>query len=169
MAELMNTVATVGIDDVESAMHGKFLTFSVQDEVFGIEIKYVTEILGIQEITVTPQLPSYIKGIVNMRGKIIPVMDMRLRFDLEPAEYNDRTCIIVIDINAITIGLIVDTVLEVVYINDEDVLDPPSSRTGFNHHYIKGLGRTSEGVKSILDCDKLFLPEEVAGLTGTEV
>jgi len=89
----------------EDTQKGKYLTFIIGKEVYGIEIKYVMEIIGMQQITEVPELPEYIKGIINLRGKIIPVLDVRLRFKKEPMEYNDRTCIIVVDIKDVSVGL----------------------------------------------------------------
>ena len=94
----------------EDAQEGRFLIFSLDSEKFGVEIRYVTEIIGFQPITEIPDMPEYMKGIVNLRGKIIPVMDVRLRFRKEPKAYNDRTCVIVLDIRDISVDLIVDSV-----------------------------------------------------------
>ncbi|MCX7615117.1 MAG: chemotaxis protein CheW, partial [Clostridiales bacterium] len=96
----------------EDTQKDKYLTFLVGTEYFGIEISQVEEIIGIQDITHIPELPGYIKGVINLRGKIVPVMDVRIRFKKEPLKYNDRTCIIIVDIRGIEIGLIVDSVSE---------------------------------------------------------
>lgn len=149
------------METVEDTQRGKFLTFSVGREFYGLEIQYVTEIIGIQEITEVPELPIYVKGIINLRGKIIPVMDVRLRFKKEPQEYNDRTCIIVIDIRNISIGLIVDHVAEVVVITAENIVPPPEVRTGFHNRYVKGIGKVGSEVKLLLDCDKLLNDDEI--------
>ena len=151
------------IETTEDTQKGKFLTFAVEEN-YGIEIKDVTEIIGIQEITNMPELPSYVKGIINLRGKIIPVMDVRLRFKKHPIEYNDRTCIIVIDIKDISIGLIVDNVFEVLSINDENIVPPPLTKTGFHSRYVKGIGKVGNEVKLLLDCDKLLSGEELEAI-----
>ncbi len=148
------------IEEEEDTQKGRFLTFQIHSEVYGIEIKYVTEIIGIQPITQVPELPNYIKGIINLRGKIIPVMDVRLRFRKEGVEYTDRTCVIVVDIGLISIGLIVDRVSEVLSIPDEEIVPPPDVRQGGNK-YIKGIGKVGEEVKLLLDCDKLLNEQEV--------
>jgi purine-binding chemotaxis protein CheW len=114
----------------EDTQHGRFLTFSLEEEVFGIEIKYVTEIVGIQSITKVPEVPAYIKGIINLRGKIIPVIDVRLKFGKQPMVYDDRTCIVVIDITEVSVGLIVDNVDEVLTIDDSNIAAPPANKTG---------------------------------------
>ena len=98
-------------EDEDTPQKGRFLTFVVDEEFYGIEIQYITEIIGIQTITTIPELPEYLKGIINLRGKIIPVMDVRLRFRKQQRKYNDRTCIIVVEIKDITLGLIVDSVI----------------------------------------------------------
>ena len=154
-------------ETAEDTQKGKFLTFSIGKEAYGFEIKHVTEIIGIQEITEVPELPIYVKGIINLRGKIIPVMDVRLRFKKEPREYNDRTCIIVIDIRDISIGLIVDHVAEVVVIDPENIVPPPTIKTGFHNRYIKGIGKVGSEVKLLLDCDKLLNDEEIDAINGT--
>lgn len=148
----------------EDTQKGKFLTFSLEKEEYGIEIKYVTEIIGIQAITEIPELPDYVKGIINLRGKIIPVMDIRLRFKKEYREYNDRTCIIVIDIQGISIGLIVDKVEEVLAIPEQDIVPPPQANKGFQNRYIKGIGKIGNDVKLLLDCNRLLNDEELESL-----
>ena len=140
----------------DDTMHGKFLTFQVKDEIYGIEIQYVTEIIGIQAITTVPHLPAYMKGILNLRGTIIPVMDIRLRFNYEPREYDDRTCIVVIQLEGTTIGLIVDSVQEVVDIPDENTVLPPKAGYGAGNEYIKGIGKVGDSVRLLLDGYKVF-------------
>jgi purine-binding chemotaxis protein CheW len=156
------------VDEVlEDTQKGKYLTFAVGKEHYGIEIKFVTEIIGIQEITSIPELPAYIKGIINLRGKIIPVMDVRLKFKKDAIEYNDRTCIVVVDIKNISIGLIVDKVAEVISIEDENIVPPPDTRTGFNNRYVKGIGKVQNEVKLLLDTDKLFNEDEIEDITNS--
>ena len=145
----------------EDTQKGKYLTFNLGKEVFGIEIKYVTEIIGLQPISEVPEVPDFVKGIINLRGKIIPLIDLRLKFKKEPVEYNDRTCIIVIDIDNTSVGLIVDQVAEVLNIDDDMIVPPPDYRTGFQNKYIKSIGRVEEEVKLILDCDKLLNDDEL--------
>ncbi|HHV29494.1 MAG TPA: purine-binding chemotaxis protein CheW [Clostridium sp.] len=140
----------------EETQKDKYLTFILGKEYYGIEIKYVTEIIGIQSITEVPDLPGYIRGIINLRGKIIPVMDVRLRFGKEFKEYDDRTCIIVIDSENILVGLIVDSVWEVMSIPNEEIVTPPDFNESENK-FIKGIGKTGSEVKLILDCEKLLV------------
>ncbi len=152
------------VDMEEDTQKGRFLTFLLGKETYGIEIKYVTEIIGIQAITEIPELPEYVKGIINLRGKIIPVMDVRLRFKKESKEYNDRTCVIVIDINDISIGLIVDSVSEVLTIPEQGIVEPPKMNKGLNNRYIKNIGKVGSDVKLLLDCEKLLTEDELEDL-----
>jgi purine-binding chemotaxis protein CheW len=140
----------------EDTQHGRYLTFALGNEAFGLEISNVTEIVGVQPITLIPEVPSYVKGVINLRGKIIPVIDIRLRFGRETIDYDDRTCIIVVDIKDICVGLIVDHVSEVVTIDDANIVPPPDWRTGAQNRYIKSIGKVGNDVKLLLDCDKLF-------------
>lgn len=145
----------------EDTQKDKYLTFSLNKEHYGLEVRYVTEIIGMQLITEVPELPPYIKGIINLRGKIIPVMDVRLRFRKEPRDYTDRTCIIVVDIRGIAVGLIVDSVVEVLTIPQSEVVPPPDPSTGFSNRYIRGVGKVGNDVKLLLDCEKLLNDDEL--------
>lgn len=145
----------------EDTQKNKYLTFTLGNEAFGIEILFVTEIIGLQQITEVPDLPEYVKGIINLRGKIIPVMDMRSRFKKELREYDERTCIIVVDIGEISIGLIVDRVSEVVDIPEESVSEPPKVNKNSQNKYVKGIGKIGDSVKLILDCEKLLSENEM--------
>lgn len=151
----------------EDAQKDKYLTFVLGSEQYGIDIACVTEIIGIQAITEVPQLPEFIRGIMNLRGKIIPVMDVRLRFKKPFREYNDRTCIIVVDIKDLSLGLIVDGVVEVISIADESVVPPPDVKQGISR-YIRGIGKVGDEVKLLLNCDELLSYEEAEGLLGSE-
>lgn len=148
----------------EDTQKSRYLTFSIGKETYGVEIKYVIEIIGIQTITEIPELPEYIKGIINLRGKIIPVMDVRLRFKKEPIEYNDRTCVIIVDINDTSIGLIVDKVAEVIIIPDQDIVEPPQMNKGSKNRYIKNMGKVGDDVKLLLDCERLLTEDELEEL-----
>lgn len=161
---MAQTVVQELLEQEEDTQKGKFLTFVIGSESYGIEIKYVTEIIGIQSITELPELPEYIRVIINLRGKIIPVMDVRLRFRKPFREYDDRTCVVVIDIDEISIGLIVDSVSEVLSISDGEIVPPPEvNKTG--NRYIKGIGKVGNEVKLLLDCNKLLNEEDVENLS----
>lgn len=157
----MTEITENALDMEEDTQKGRFLTFTLGDENYGIEIKYVTEIIGIQAITKIPELPAYVMGIINLRGKIIPVMDVRLRFKKEPKEYNDRTCVIVVDIKDLSVGLIVDSVAEVLTIQEEDIVEPPNINKGVNNKYINKIGKVGNDVKLLLDCEKLLSEDDL--------
>jgi len=148
----------------EDTLKGRYLTFQIGKESYGIEVRYVTEIVGIQSITEIPELPAYVKGVINLRGKIIPVMDVRLRFKKEPREYDDRTCVIVVDIGNLSIGMIVDAVSEVITIPEEDIVPPPKMNQGFGKS-IKHIGKVGNDVKLLLDCERLLTQDEVESLS----
>lgn len=152
-----DTQNTQQMDELQS----RYLTFYIDNEVYGIDIRFVTEIIGVLPITRVPEVPGYIKGIINLRGKIIPVIDMRLRFNKEPIEYNDRTCIIIIETQEMVAGLIVDKVAEVLTIAETDIAPPPSHKAGVRNHYICGIGKIDGEIKLLLDCEKL-LEEDTA-------
>lgn len=151
----------------EDTQKDKYLTFIVAEESYAIEIEHVTEIIGIQPITQVPELPDYIVGIINLRGKIIPVMDVRLRFKKGYRQYNDRTCIVVIQINHLSIGLIVDSVADVLDIPQENVMKPPEIKKS-GGRYIKAVGKTLEDVHLVLDCDRLLNDQEYEIAVGIE-
>lgn len=141
-------------------LRGQYLTFDLDEEVYGIEIKYVTEILGMQPITEVVTKLGFIKGAFDFREKFIPVIDLRLKFGKKEIAYNDRTCIIVINAEKITVGLIVDSVSEVIEIEDRNISAPPSSITGISNEYIDGIGIILDEVKLLLDCNRLFNKKE---------
>ncbi len=149
--------------DNYDAQKGKYMTFKSGLEYFGLEIQYVKEIIQFQTITAIPETEDYIKGLINLRGKVIPVVDVRLRFKQEPLEYNDRTCIIVIDVRDVTVGLIVEQIAEVVEIQEENILPPPSiGRGSVQNKYVYGIGKVGETVKLLLDPDKLLNDEDLS-------
>jgi len=152
--------SSIVLNDFEDTQKGKFLTFTIGEEYYGIEIQYVTEIVGLQPITVVPELPLFVKGIINLRGKIIPVLDARLKFKKEPKDYNDRTCIIVIDVHNTSIGMIVDEVSEVLSISDDNIIDPPALTTS-SASYIKNIGKSEDHVTLILDCHQLVTENDL--------
>jgi purine-binding chemotaxis protein CheW len=143
---------------------GKYVTFKSGSEYFGIKIQYVNEIIVFQEITAIPESEDYIKGLINLRGKIIPVIDVRLRFKQEPIEYNDRTCIIVINVKSTVVGLIVEKIAEVVEISDEDILPSPTIGNADKNQqkYVYGIGKIGDSVKLLLDPDKLLNDDDLS-------
>ena len=158
------TVSDEDLDDDEEdedTQKDKFLTFTVGKEDYGLEIYHVTEIIGIQKITEVPDMPDYVKGVINLRGKVIPVMDVRKRFKFEEREYDDRTCIVVVHINDTSLGLVVDTVKEVSDIPEKDIQPPPEIAEGNRQFFIRGLGKVEEEVKILLDAEKLLTKSEI--------
>ncbi len=148
-------------DEDEDAQKDKYLTFRIGKETYGIDIYHVVEIVAVQKITPVPDMPDYVKGVINLRGQIIPIMDVRTRFHIAQLDYDDRTCIIIVfmedTMEDITVGLAVDTVEEVADIPHADVSPPPKTgrKRGIDS-YIKGMGRTADGVKILLDIGRLL-------------
>lgn len=159
MSDIMNN-----IDVVEDAQKGRFLAFLLGNESYGIEIKLVTEIIGIQSITEMPEMPNYVKGIINLRGRIIPLIDVRLRFSKAAKEYDDRTCVIVVGINGFSYGLIVDSVNEVISISDEETSPLPEISTTSNNKFVKAIGKTAAGIVLIVDCEKLLTSDDIGDI-----
>jgi len=147
-------------EEDDDTMKDKYLTFHLGKEVYGIDIYHVIEIVGIQQITEIPDMPDYVKGVINLRGQVIPVMDVRMRFNMAPLQYNDRTCVIVTRLDNENIGLVVDNVEEVVSIPEKDISHPPKVGKKTAHQYIKGMGKTGDDVKIILDADKLVFEQK---------
>lgn len=146
----------------EDVTRGKYLTFKVHTGEYGIEISYVTEIIGVQDITPIPHTREYVKGIINLRGTIVPVIDMRLRFGHEEIEYTERTCIIVLSMDEMSIGLIVDEVQEVANIEDSDIQPPPKIKgDGERNLFVKAIGTFGESVKQLLDINIVFEIEDL--------
>ena len=147
----------------DDAQRGKFMTFRTGKEYFGINISYVNDIIMMQPITAIPEAEDYIKGLINLRGKIIPVIDVRTRFKMEPQEYTDRTCIIVINVKTTVIGLIVEQIAEVDTISEDDIVPPPSLGHKEHEHnkYVYGLARTGDSVKLLIDPEKLIKDEDL--------
>lgn len=144
----------------QDTMQGMYLTFELANEGYGLEIRYVTEIIGIQKVTNIPDMPEHVIGVLNLRGKVIPIIDVRLRFNLPSREYDERTCIIVINVNDNPVGLVVDQVSEVVDIAQKDIEAP--STTGKNcGNFIQGLGKFNEQVKILLDVKALTEDEDL--------
>ena len=143
----------------------QYMTFKSGSEYYGIELKFVNEIMGIQPITAIPEVEEYIRGLINLRGKIVPVIDVRIRFKQEPFEYNDRTCIIIVDVKSTVIGLIVETIDDVVTIKDKDIEAPPAlTTTKAKDKYVYGFGKVGDEVKLLLNPDKLIRDEDISAI-----
>ncbi len=147
-----------GLHEVDSTKD-QYLTFVIEDEEYGIEITNIKEIISICAITQVPGTESYIKGIINLRGDIIPVIDVRKRFGKPPVEYNDLTCIVVIEYKEYSLGLIVDNVEEVIYIDESNVLPPPNAKLNHYNQFIRNIGRVGDSIKLFLDLDKFLVQD----------
>jgi purine-binding chemotaxis protein CheW len=153
------------------AREGKYLTFVLGEEEYGLEIIKVKEIIGMMDVTTIPRMPSFVKGVINLRGKVIPVIDLRLRFGLEPKEYDERTCIIVMEIagknGQILMGIVVDAVYEVLNVSAEEIEPAPAFGVNVNTDYILGMGKIKDSVKILLDIDRVLSPEEIEQVSAT--
>ncbi len=152
------------MDDIdiieEDSLKDKYLTFKIAEEDYAVEVKYVIEIIGVQKITQLPDMQDFLKGVINLRGKVIPVIDIRLRFRLEEIDYSNRTCIIVVSFDDTYFGIIVDTVSEVVDIPEDTLTAPPNA--GAQHRrFIKSIGKIDEQVKIIIDVSTILSENEL--------
>ena len=140
---------------------GKFLTFELGEEEYGVEILTVREIIGVMSITTVPQTPDYMKGVINLRGKVIPVIDLRLKFTMEEREHTQETCIIVVEVNNTLIGIVVDNVSEVLEIKKEEIEAAPSFGQSIDTKFIMGLGKAKKKIIILLDIEKVLSSEEL--------
>ena len=152
---------------VSAASHreGKYLTFFLAEEEYGIGILKIKEIIGMMPITTVPQTPEFVKGVINLRGKVIPVTDLRMRFSMEEIDYTERTCIIVVEIpgptGTVMIGIVVDSVSEVLSIKGDEIEETPTFGTKLNTDYILGMAKMDGGVKILLDIDRVLSRDEM--------
>lgn len=151
---------------------GKYLTFSLAQEQYGIGILKIKEIIGMMPITTVPRTPVFVRGVINLRGKVIPVIDLRLKFDMEKSDYDERTCIIVVEIDSdemtVLMGIIVDSVSEVLTIQESDIEPTPGFGTALDTDYILGMAKMDGGVKILLDIDKVLNTKEIKILNKTK-
>lgn len=162
--------ATVGEGVQVDARAGKYLTFRLAAEEYGLEILKVREIIGLMEITSVPQTPHYIRGVINLRGKVIPVLELRLKFGMESTEDTEQTCIIVVEVansdDSLMTGIVVDSVSEVLDIKEDQIADSPSFGAGIDTDFILGIGKIKDDVKILLDIDKVLDIGELSGISG---
>jgi purine-binding chemotaxis protein CheW len=177
MEEFAETVETTAKTMSQAAMvmsdrEGKYLTFIMADEEYGIGILKIKEIIGMMPITPVPQTPRFVKGVINLRGKVIPVVDLRLRFSMEEIDYTERTCIIVVEMasqdGTVQIGIVVDSVSEVLNIKGDEIEDTPTFGTKLNTDYILGMAKMEGGVKILLDIDRVLTADEIKLLDKVE-
>jgi purine-binding chemotaxis protein CheW len=170
MEEALDTLATSHKDGSEFGIQlaGKYLTFRLADEEYGLEILKVESIIQMQEVTRVPKTPKYVRGVINLRGKVIPVIKLREKFNMEHHEDTEKTCIIVLQIgsikNPMTIGIIIDEVLEVLDIGAESIQETPSFGDNFNTDFIMGVGKIGDQVKMLLDIEKILTVIEINNL-----
>jgi len=161
MTENRNGGATVA----SVAKAGKYLTFQMGKEVYGIEILKVQEIIGMMPVTRVPKTPDFVRGVINLRGKVIPVIGLRRKFEMEDREDTDRTCIVVVQVagaaGVLTMGLLVDEVSEVLNVSQEQIEAPPSFGVGVDTDFILGMGKVGQKVLMLLDADKVLSSEEL--------
>jgi purine-binding chemotaxis protein CheW len=155
--------------DAIAKKEGKYLTFTLADEEYGIGILKIKEIIGMMPVTTVPQTPDYVEGVINLRGKVIPVVGLRLMFGMEAIEYDERTCIIVVETegqnNTLLIGIVVDSVSEVLNIKADDIEDTPQFGAKLNTEYILGMAKSDKTVKILLDIDRILKVDEMAMLS----
>jgi purine-binding chemotaxis protein CheW len=149
---------------------GKYLTFALANEEYGLEILKVREIIGYMEITAVPQTPSYVKGVINLRGQVIPVVDLRAKFGMETTDTTEETCIIVVETGqegrSFSTGIVVDHVEEVLDIAGEDIEEAPQFGSAVNTDFILGMGKIGESVKILLDIDRVLAGDDFGSFDG---
>jgi purine-binding chemotaxis protein CheW len=164
---------TTSKTDVGMQLAGKYLTFRVADEEYGLEILKVQEIIQMQAVTKVPRTPDYVRGVINLRGKVIPVIDLRKKFSIAALADTEKTCIIVVQIangdGKVTMGIIIDEVKEVLDIKAEHIEETPSFGASINTDFIMGMGKIGQSVKILLDIDKVMSSKELAELKKTAV
>jgi purine-binding chemotaxis protein CheW len=155
-----------GTCNMDENKAGKYLTFKLADEDYGISLLKVREIIGMMPITSVPRTPEYVKGVINLRGKVIPVTDLRLCFSMPEIAYTDRTCIIVVEVSGLTttvqMGIVVDAVTEVLPVRAEEIEAAPKFGAKVDTHYILGMANMEGAVKILLDIDRVMTAEEIA-------
>ncbi|MDF3820475.1 chemotaxis protein CheW [Leptospira sp. 96542] len=151
---------TDDFDEDEDTLESRYLIFSLADRSYGIEIKFITEIVGMQTITEIPDMPSFIKGVINLRGKVIALVDVRERFKMDSIGYNDKTCVIILSVNQQLIGLIVDTVKEVIKISGQNMEEAPRFGEHEGNQFVKSIAKVNEDVKVLLNIQKLLKDED---------
>jgi purine-binding chemotaxis protein CheW len=167
----MSTTTT--IDPKTAAKGGKYLTFALGKEEYGLEILKVREIIGYMDITAVPRTPPYVRGVINLRGQVISVVDLRAKFGMPAADRTDQTCVIVVEIRGpggrkLSTGIIVDRVSEVLNVAADQIEEPPSFGAAVDTDFILGMGKVGQTVKILLDIDKVLTAEEVAALAAAE-
>ena len=165
----MSQMQTGAVLDRATARGGKYLTFFLGDQEYGLEILKVREIIGMVPITPMPRTPSFIKGVINLRGKVIPVIDLRAKFTMAAVEQTEETCIIVVDVNSVEMGIVVDKVSEVQTIAEADISDSPSFGVSVDTDFILGIGKQKGKVTVLLDIGRVLTDTDTAALAHLAV
>jgi len=151
---------------MDTTKAGKYLTFKLADEDYGLSLLKVREIIGMMPITSVPRTPDFVKGVINLRGKVIPVTDLRRRFEMPEIDYTDRTCIIVVEIRTaectVQMGIVVDAVTEVLPVREDEIEPAPEFGASVDTRYILGMANMDGAVKILLDIDRVLTSEEIA-------
>jgi purine-binding chemotaxis protein CheW len=164
--QVMNTDSS-SVATLAQSRAGKYLTFYLAGEEYGLEILKVSEIIGLQPITRVPRMPEFVRGVINLRGKVIPITDLRMKFGMG-AEDSEDSCIIVVQMRGIQTGIVVDRVSEVVAIAEADIEDAPSFGSGIRTEFLLGIGKAGGRVKLLLDIDKVLATAEIAALQDAQ-
>lgn len=166
MTSVATEVQTVQRPEGRSAtdLGGKYLTCFLESEEYGLEILKVQEIIGVMGITPVPRTPEYIRGVINLRGRVIPIIDLRLKFEMESVEHTEETCIIVVEAHGVQMGIVVDKVSEVLDIPGESIEDTPSFGSGVSTDFLLGIGKTEGGVTLLLDIERVVSAQDAEGL-----
>ena len=150
---------------------GKYLTFNLNGEEYGLEILKVKEIIGLMDITSLPQTPDFVKGVINLRGKVIPVVDLRLRFQLNEAEHTEKTCIIVVEVESENrysqIGIVVDSVSEVLQVQEDDLQATPSFGVNIDTSYILGMAKSQNRIRTLLDINRVLMTDDMVNIINS--
>lgn len=169
--QMAATVSKTGQEEratnrVRTLKGGKFLTFLMANEKYGLEILKVREIIGMMDVTSVPTTPAFVRGVINLRGKVIPVIDLRLKFGMEAKENTERTCIIVVHLahldQEMTMGIIVDEVSDVLDISQDQIEPPPSFGANIRTDFILGMGKVEQKVITMLDIDRVLTEQEIS-------
>ncbi len=170
MSETTTTAAREGVNEVGERLAGKYLTFKLAQEEYGLEILKVQEIIRMQAVTKVPRTPDYLRGVINLRGKVIPVVDLRKKFNMDTCQDTEKTCIIVVQVDAgtakVVMGTIIDEVKEVLDIKAENIEETPSFGASINTEFILGIGKIGQSVKILLDIDKVMSVSEMLTLSN---
>jgi purine-binding chemotaxis protein CheW len=160
------------MENVQNSITNSYLTFKIEDEVFAANVSKVLSILELSKITKLPRTPEYIRGVINLRGTVLPIVDLRIKFGLTPTEFTSNTCILVLEINientSVKLGALVDSVQEVLEIEDKDILAPPNIGTKFQSDFIEGMFKAENSFIMILSMDMIFTHDELTVMSYSE-